>query len=180
MVQLIETGVADLEIKLSYIRGFLQQGCRDPEMRDLAEAILAEAGPALVSRADPWSVATTLYRWMQRTIPFERDPVTGEVLDLDGRRVEGPVDLIQNPAATLQRGSGDCVALTVLLGSLACALGLPVQIGLQDILGQGIDHVFLLVGLPVEAPYQWFPLDLTADGPGIHRQGVGRLLQVPV
>ena len=40
--------------------------------------------------------------------------LTDEVLDLGGMRVEGPVDLIQNPAATLERGRGDCVALTGL------------------------------------------------------------------
>jgi len=178
MVQVIEAQVANLDVKLAYIRDFLRDGCRDPESRTLAANILREAGPYQVTVRDPWSVATALYRWVQRNVPFERDPLTGEVLDLGGMRVKGPLDLIQNPAATLARGRGDCVALTILLGSLACAVDLPIQIGLQDITGQGIDHLFLLVGLPTVAPQEWFPLDLTADGPGIYRPG-GQVSMVP-
>jgi transglutaminase-like putative cysteine protease len=171
MLQVIEAQVADLDVKLAYIRDFLRQGCRDPECRTLAANILREAGPYQVSARDPWSVATALYRWVQRNVPFERDPLTGEVLDLGGMRVKGPLDLIQNPAATLARGRGDCVALTILLGGLVCAAGLPIQIGLQDMAGGGIDHLFLLMGLPTVAPQEWLPLDLTADGPGVYRPG---------
>lgn len=178
MLKVIELQVADLDVKLAYIRNFLREGCRDPEMRTLAANILRQAGAYQVSARDPWSVATALYRWVQRNVPFERDPLTGEALDLGGMPVEGPVDLIQNPAATLARGRGDCAALTILLGSLACAAGLPIQIGLQEIAGQGVDHLFLLVGLPAGAPQEWFPLDLTADGPGVYRPG-GQASMVP-
>jgi len=171
MVRVIAGGLPDLETKVVFIQDFLRQGCQDPEVARLAQDILAEAGPSQVSRADPWSVAVTVYRWVRRTIAFERDPLTGELADIGGQRLAGPVDLIQNVAATLERGRGDCVALTVLLGSLACSLGLPVRIGLQDTLGRGIDHVLLLVGLPLPVPQEWFPLDLTAEEPGTLRPG---------
>lgn len=178
MVQVIEATLADLDVKVRYIRDFIRQGCADANLRQLVRSIVAAAGPYRVSRADPWSVVTVLYEWVQRTIPFERDPATGEVLDLRGVVVAGPLDLIQSPAATLQRGRGDCVALTVLLGSLICAAGIPVKVGLQDTQGQGIDHVLLMVGLPSHAPQHWFPLDLTADAPGELRPGFGQVLMV--
>jgi len=171
MIQVIEEILPDLDRKLLYIRRFIQEGCGDLEIRALAHRILQEAGPSQVSYRDPWSVARALYDWTQAHIPFARDPVSGEVADLGGSAVAGPVDLIQNAAATLERGAGDCVALTVLLGSLVCVAGLPVRIGLQDTGGGGIDHVLLVVGLPIQAPQVWQPLDLTTDGPGDLRPG---------
>ncbi|MBI4571790.1 MAG: hypothetical protein HY713_00700 [candidate division NC10 bacterium] len=173
MIQVIEEILPDLERKLLYIRRFIQEGCGDADVRALAHRILQNAGPTQVSYRDPWSVARALYDWTQAHVPFERDPVTGEVADLGGSVVAGPVDLIQNAAATLQRGSGDCVALTVLLGSLVCVAGLPVRVGLQDTEGRGIDHVLLLVGLTIRDPQEWLPLDLTAEHAGDLRPGVG-------
>lgn len=178
MVQVIEASLADLGVKVGWIQDFIRQGCADANLRQLVRSIIAEAGPYRVSQADAWSVATALYDWVRRTIPFERDPATGEIRDLGGIRVSGPLDLIQNSAATLQRGRGDCVALTVLLGSLICAADLPVQIGLQDTQGQGIDHVLLLAGLPADAPQHWFPLDLTAEAAGELRPGFGQVMMV--
>ncbi len=180
MIQVLLEPVADLERKLAFIRDFIQEGCRDTQILALARRILADAGPTQVTVRDPWTVATALYAWVQSQIPFERDPITGEVADLGGRRVAGPVDMIQNAAATLARGSGDCVALTILLGSLACTSGLHTRVGLQDIEGGGIDHVLLVVGFPADYPTQWLPLDLTADGPGELRPGFGGLEFVEV
>jgi transglutaminase-like putative cysteine protease len=180
MVAVLAEPLADLDRKLVFIRAFLREGCADPDMQRLAQGILAQAGPALVTRRDPWTVAMALFGWVKRTIPFARDPATGEIADLAGMQVQGPLDLVQNPAATLARGVGDCVALTVLLGSLVCAAGLPIRLGLQDTRGLGVDHVLLLVGLPQEAPQEWLPLDLTAGEPGALRPGREQVLAVSV
>ena len=171
MLRVIDSPLTDLDMKLSYIRNFLRAGSEDDDIRMLASNILREAGLYQVSLKDPWSVATALYRWVKRNVPFQQDPVSGQVVDLSGMRVEGPVDLIQNPMATLGRGRGDCVALTILLGSLVGAVGIPVQVGLQAISDEVVDHVLLMVGLPLAAPQEWFPLDLTEQEPGVYRKG---------
>lgn len=163
---------SSLELKLGFIKQFMREACQDPDIRTLADKILCQAGPFAVRVGDPLSEAAAVFVWQQQMIPFEADPLTGEVADIgEGVRVHGPVDMVPNAAAVLERGTADCVGQTVLFGGLLCARGIPVRGGLQDIKGGGIDHVLLMVGIPAEGPQEWVPMDLTTHGPGQTRTG---------
>lgn len=173
---LVSARVTDgLESKLADIRAMIQEGARDPDVGRLAQSILRQNGPALVSRGDPRSLAEALFRWQKQHIAFAWDPGPGQTAEFPGVALPGPLDLIQNAGATLERMAGDCVAQTILMGSLCRALGLTVRIGLQDIQGEGVDHVLLLVGIPTAAPQSWMAMDLTQDEPGQLRPAHGSM-----
>lgn len=167
----LQEPVADLDRKLPWIRRFIREGCLDPEIQRVACVAIVERGIYRVSANDPWTEAVALFEWVRRHVRFVPDPQAGEVARMgDGVTVRGPADLVQNPAVTLMRRAGDCVALTVLLGAMACARDFPVGLRLQDTRGQGIDHVLLLVGFPRGQPDSWFALDATLAEPGVERQ----------
>jgi transglutaminase-like putative cysteine protease len=180
-MMLVSARVTDgLESKLADIRALILEGARDPDIGRLAQSILRQNGPALVSRADPRSVGEALFRWQKQHIAFAWDPGPGQTAEFPGASLAGPLDLIQNAGATLERMAGDCVAQAILMGSLCRAVGLPVQIGLQDTQGLGVDHVLLLVGMPAAAPQIWLPMDLTQEEPGQLRAAHGSVQVVPV
>lgn len=111
------------------------EGARDPWVRDVAMSI---------TKGMDWqnreAIALALLRWVQARIQYAEDTAY--------------TDLVQRADYTLERRTGDCVAQSVLLGSLLIARGIPATALYQDPDGAGIGHVMILA-------------DVYGDGAGI-------------
>jgi hypothetical protein len=129
------------------IRRAIVKGSRSQVVRRRAIAIVQKAG---VPPKDYRGELRALFDYCSHKLRYTRDPATAELVH-SPLRLLGEID---------QQGftAGDCDDQTVLLGSLAASIGLPVAI---RIVGAKPDQ-FAHVHLRVRVGQDWIPADLTA------------------
>lgn len=150
----VETKSGGLEEKVSEILQEIRVGASDWEIIRLTRDILTKRIDGfLVAPGDNYAEAKVIFDWVKSNIRFTGDPVN--------------LDLIQNAKATLELKTGDCVANTILLGSMLGSIGIPVAIKLIGRYKPEYDHVYILAGFPVHAPEDWIPFDVTEPRPGV-------------
>jgi len=72
------------------------------------------------------------------------------------------IDTYRTPQRTIQLAMGDCDDMAALGGAVLQAVGYPIMIKVIQMQGQhDFHHIYLVVGLPPEAPEQWIPFDPT-------------------
>ena len=139
----IEATLATVEL----IRRAIVDGSRSLRVRKRAVEIVHAAG---VCPKDYPGELRALFDYCSRKLRYTRDPATAELVHSSGRLL-GEID---------QRGytAGDCDDQTVMLGSLAASIGLPVAIRIVGARPGAFSHVHLRV----RAGPLWVPADLTA------------------
>jgi hypothetical protein len=141
----------------------IDEGALDVRVRDIAQRVTRE-----LDWRDQTGAALRLLRWVQARIRYAEDPAGA--------------DVVQLADYTLDHRSGDCVAQTVLLGSLLRARGIASRPLYVDPDGMGINHVLLLVEPSDGPPFTVDPIDYAAapgyipDGRLFLSRGDGRAL----
>lgn len=72
------------------------------------------------------------------------------------------IDTYRTPTRTLQLAIGDCDDMAALGGAMLQAAGHPIRIKVIQMQGQpDFHHIYLLSGVPPEAPERWIAFDPT-------------------
>ncbi len=70
------------------------------------------------------------------------------------------VELFQSAERSEQVGIGDCDDQAIMLGALLSSVGFPVILRVIGLKGEKqFQHIYILAGLPPNAPAKWLPLD---------------------
>lgn len=91
----------------------------------------------------------TLFFFVRDRVQYRLDPVQ--------------VERVQDPAQTLQLGSGDCDDKCVLLAALLASIGHVTRFVVQAQQAVQFDHVYCETWLPAPVAH-WIAVDPTADG----------------
>jgi Transglutaminase-like superfamily len=124
---------------IAAMRGLVDQALRDPSIIRLATDIVRS-----VPAHDEIGEANTIYQWVLSNIRFTKDPVTKEKL--------------YPPAELLKIRAGDCDDITMLVATLAMAVGYPARVVTVSANGAAPEQ-FSHVYPEVEVQGQWIPMD---------------------
>lgn len=147
-LQAISIQVKDIDQRIDYLINEINRGKRDPNVTKIAGSVLS------VKRGGQWAVpirdyraeAVAMFNYVRENVRYTRDPYN--------------VERYSTARRTLELEIGDCDDMTILLGSLLQAVGLPIRIRVIGLKGQRVfSHVYLVVGLPPDRPASWMPLD---------------------
>lgn len=119
----IPTGDAGARETVNHIRSLINQGRKNLRVRTLAENIIDRFG---VDSRDPEKIVDALFQWTRHNVRYVPDPVD--------------VEFIRSAPNILSAGFGDCDDFTVLLGSLAESIGVPVGIKIIERAGKNRYH----------------------------------------
>lgn len=140
---------------LKHMRDFVRAAIRDPSqrIRNTANQIFRERGIP----ARQWvREIGALHEFVRDRIRYVKDPVG--------------LELVQDPATTLDKGYGDCDDKTTLLGALLMATGHPARATAVAMGGGPFSHVLTETysgerWVPLETiipkPMGWFPSGVT-------------------
>lgn len=146
--------VRTIDQRVSYIVRMIQKGRWHPEVRKRALQIVSrKCGNRWCVPEKNWDAeAKAVFDYTRANVRYARDSY--------GR------DQFQHPRRTLQWGGGDCDDYTILLGSLLQSIGYPVKCRVIQTDGhKDYNHIYLVVGLPPQAPSRWVALDGSMDRP---------------
>lgn len=140
---------------LKHMREFVRKSLRDPSqrVRETALRIFREGG---IPPRRWLPEIGALHAFVRDKIRYVRDPVD--------------LELVQEPAATLDLGAGDCDDKSTLLGALLMATGHPARITAVAFNGGPFSHVLAEAKsgerwIPLETiiykPMGWFPSGVT-------------------
>ncbi len=126
----LPSGHAGTRVTLELMRELARRGSTDPEVRELALAIVAR-----VPAHQPAAELDALFRYVRDRIRFTNDPVG--------------VELLQDPRTTLRLGAGDCDDRAVLLAALMLSIGICADlrfrvIGVDPLRPREFSHVYLV------------------------------------
>lgn len=107
-----------------------------------------------VPARNPSAEVNAIFNYIQSNIRYTHD-------------VEG-MDTYRRARRTAQMKIGDCDDMAILAGALLQMIGYPVRLKVISVSGEGYEHIYLLVGVPVENPASWIPFD-----PSVSRSSVG-------
>ena len=149
--------------QIGFIRTFIGDSSKDPNLVDLAVKILRQAGVTQRSYAKQWAA---LLVWVRQHVYYvnERD------------------ERLQSPQFTIARGFGDCDDMIILLCALGDSIRLPWRLVISGytasgqkrrwIEGQGPvpagvkwSHIYGMGGWPPFKPSQWRFMEPTLDVP---------------
>lgn len=141
----ISEGDAGTRETVRLIRGLINQGRKDIDVRRLAESLLS--GYPL-DRLSQEEIVGILFDYVKENISYLNDPVD--------------VEFIRSAPGLLSEPFGDCDDYTVLLGSLAESVGIPVGIKVIDAENDNRFHHVYPVAL---LPGGQLAMDATLPGP---------------
>lgn len=141
----ISEGDAGTRETVRLIRGLINQGRKDIRIRRLAEGLLS--GHPL-DRLSQEEILFILFDYVKKNISYLNDPVD--------------VEFIRSAPRLLSEPFGDCDDYTVLLGSLAESVGIPVGIKVIDAENDNRFHHVYPVAL---LPGRQLAMDATLSGP---------------
>jgi len=141
----ISEGDAGTRETVSLIRGLINQGRKDIGVRRLAESLLSGYPLDRLSQAE---IISILFDYVKKNISYLNDPVD--------------VEFIRSAPRLLSEPFGDCDDYTVLLGSLAESVGIPVGIKVIDAENDNRFHHVYPVAL---LPGGQLAMDATLPGP---------------
>lgn len=153
MIQVRSDSIDD---RIDWIAYEINQGKRDPRVRQVAGVILSERGPG-----GQWAVpernwnaeVDAIYWWVRNNVRYTRDI--------------HEVELFQKPRRTLETKIADCDDLSILIGSLLQCVGYPVILRVIGLGGNSYQHVYPCAGIPPDDPTEFKPLDASrGEGPG--------------
>lgn len=141
----ISEGDAGTRETVQLIRGLINQGRKDINVRRLAENLLSEYP---LDRLSPEDILSILFDYVKKNISYLNDPVD--------------VEFIRSAPRLLSEPFGDCDDYTVLLGSLAESVGIPIGIKVIDAENDNRFHHVYPVAL---LPGRQLAMDATMPGP---------------
>lgn len=116
-------------------------GKREPAVRQIAAHILRN-----VPVRDWKKEAVACFNWVRDKIRYTLDPYD--------------VELFQSASRSISEGIGDCDDQSIVLCSLLQSIGIPVRLRVIGLKGsRQFSHIYVLAGLPPDAPSEWLPLD---------------------
>lgn len=135
-----------LQRKVNKVWVMIERGSNNPVIQQLAVKFLSKElfGAPLAA----WDVWKGIHEWAQRHIDF--------VPEHPGR------DRFQEATETLRLGKGDCEDFTILLGSVARHLGLPLRLRVASPDRYRWLHIYPVGGYPSINPSQWISVDASA------------------
>ena len=139
---------ATLDDRISWMLFEIEEGKRDPRIRQIAGEILGRQnndGSWVVPERDWESEIRAVYDYIRKNVRFTRDPFD--------------IELFQKPRRSLETKIADCDDLTILACSILQAIGYPVIIRVIGINSRQFSHVYLLVAYPPHAPEKIIPFD---------------------
>lgn len=147
--------VRSLDDRISFIKGQVKKGGRDPQVRAAATRILTKkcGNDWCVPEKDWRAEMVALFNVVRSNVRYTLD--------------FADADLYQHPRRILETRAGDCDDYTILLASLLKSVGHRVKarvIETKQSVG-GWDHIYLVVGLPPQRPTFWMPLDASVSKP---------------
>lgn len=143
-VRQISGGEAGTDQTINQISTFVVESLSRRDVRLLAIKILQAAG---ASSKTPAKAAFALYQWVRSNIKYILDPVG--------------VETVQDPEATLKVRAGDCDDHTVLLASLAMAVGIPARFVVIGPHRDRFEHIYT----ELQFDGKWTPADTTISLP---------------
>lgn len=139
---------------------------RDRILKDSLKPIVREKALSVLSRK--CSTPAGGVRWCVTPKDYEAEiaalfkAVQDANSELALRYVRDHVEVDQFTAADklFRIRGGDCDDGTILLGSMLRSVGYPTKMRvIQDSASESWSHIYLLVGVPPQAPRKWIPLD---------------------
>lgn len=146
--------VKNISQRVHYVEQQIIKGRRDPRIRGLAVQIVSKKcnGSWCIPERDFLGELRAIFTYTRQNVRYVRDPIDR--------------DTFQHPVRTLQWGGEDCDGATIVLGSLAGAIGYPVKMRvIQTVNSNDYDHIYLIAGVPPHAPTHWLPLDASVNKP---------------
>lgn len=135
----------NIDDRISWIEYEINVGKRNEDIREIAAAALRGMPPREWKKE-----ATALFEWTRKNVRYTLDPHN--------------VELFQSARRSAEVGIGDCDDQAITLASLLQSVGIPVRLRVIGLRGsRQFQHVYILAGLPPDAPREWFPLDASRE-----------------
>lgn len=144
--------------RIKHIVGLIQRGRADPKVKGVAiQAVSQKCGR-------DWCIPERDYAGEVKAIFAETRKRVRYVYDARG------IDQYVAAKRTMQWGGGDCDDSAVVISSLLGAIGYPTRLRVIRTRDAGLppgefNHIYVLVGLPPNAPQKWVPLDASVNEP---------------
>lgn len=146
--------VGPIEDKIRILRKLVLDGSHSPAVRATTAKILSRkcGGTWCVPEKNQPAEVKAVFDWVRGNIRYTRDPRY--------------VDQFVSAEKILQLKTSDCDELVVVLGALLLGIGYPVKFRVIQAKGAADwSHIYLLVGLPLNSPKKWIPLDASMAKP---------------